>query len=142
MRRIEGLGYIRGPEGCYRDAAGQPLAVELRSTPGREVNEKTTLAVADMWQQVGVGVDVVVLSLQQNQDREYRQTRPAFEVVGQPEDIYRFHSNTIPLPENKFVGDNRMRYSNPQLDELVTRYYVTIPVPDRAQILSQMYHLI
>lgn len=136
---IEGLGYVRGQDGLYRDAANQPLRVELRSTPGREVNERATLAVADMWQRVGVGVDVVVLSLAQNSDREYRQTRPAFEVVGQPEDIYRLHSREIPAAETRFVGDNRMRYSNPQLDQWVDRYYVTIPTTERAEILGQMY---
>jgi peptide/nickel transport system substrate-binding protein len=139
---IEGLGYTRGPDGFFQDAAGQRLSVELRSTPGREVNEKTTFSVADMWQQIGVGVEPVVLSPQQNQDREYRQTRPAFEVVGQPEDIYRLHSRELPTPENRYVGDNRPRYANPQLDDLIDRYYVTIPTPERAEILGQMYNLI
>ncbi len=135
---IEGLGYARGPDGMLRDAAGQPLAVELRSTPGRDVNEKTTLVVADQWRAVGVGVDVVVIPPQRNQDREYRQTRPGFEVVGQPDDIYRFHSNQIPTAETRYVGDNRMRYANPQLDSLVERYYLTIPRTERAQLLGQL----
>lgn len=139
---IEGLGYAKGPDGFYRDASGQRLGVELRSTPGREVNEKTTLSVANMWQQLGVGVDIVVLSLQQNRDREYRQTRPAFEVVGQPADIYRLHSREIPTPETRFLGDNRPRYANPLLDDLIDRYYVTVPIAERAEILGQMYHLI
>ena len=135
---IEGLGYARGPDGMFRDAAGAPLGVELRSTPGREVNEKTTLVVADHWRAVGVGVDVVVIPLQRNQDREYRQTRPGFEVVGQPDDVYRLHTNQVPTPETRFVGDNRMRYANPELDSLVDRYYVTIPRADRVRVLGQI----
>jgi ABC-type transport system substrate-binding protein len=122
----------------FRDGAGQPLSVELRSTPGRDVNEKTTLVVADHWRAVGVGVDVVVIPAQRNQDREYRQTRPGFEVVGQPDDIYRFHSNQIPTAETRYVGDNRMRYGSPQLDSLVDRYYVTIPRAERVQVLGQI----
>jgi len=135
---IEGLGYTKGPDGMFRDTAGQPLSVELRSTPGRDVNEKTTLVVADHWRAVGVGVDVVVIPAQRNQDREYRQTRPGFEVVGQPDDIYRFHSNQIPTAETRYVGDNRMRYGNPQLDSLVDRYYLTIPRAERVQVLGQI----
>jgi peptide/nickel transport system substrate-binding protein len=135
---IEGLGYTRGPDSMFRDGAGQPLSVELRSTPGRDVNEKTTLVVADHWRAVGVGVDVVVIPAQRNQDREYRQTRPGFEVVGQPDDIYRFHSNQIPTAETRYVGDNRMRYGSPQLDSLVDRYYVTIPRAERVQVLGQI----
>lgn len=135
---IEGLGYARGADGVFRDGTGQRLAVELRSTPGREVNEKTTFIVADHWQAAGVAVETVLIPLQRNSDREYRQTRPAFEVVGQPDDVYRFHSNQIPLPETRFVGDNRPRYANAQLDALVDRYYVTIPRGERVQVLGQI----
>lgn len=137
---IEGLGYSRGADGFFRDGAGQRLAVELRSTPGREVNEKTTFIVADHWQATGVTVETVLIPLQRNSDREYRQTRPAFEVVGQPDDVYRFHSNQIPLPETRFVGDNRPRYANAQLDTWVDRYYVTIPRAERIQVLGQIIH--
>jgi hypothetical protein len=35
-----------------------------------------------------------------------------------------------------------MRYANPQLDDLVSRYYVTIPSAQRAEILGQMYRLL
>jgi peptide/nickel transport system substrate-binding protein len=135
---VEGLGYTRGQDGMFRDGAGQPLMVELRSTPGREVNEDTTFIVADHWKRLGVNVDVVVMPLQRNSDREYRQTRPAFEVVGQPDDIYRFHSREIPTPDTRFVGDNRMRYANPQVDAWVERYYVTIPRAERVQVLGQL----
>lgn len=134
---VEALGYTRGPDGIFRDAANQRLSVELRSTPGREVNEKTTFIVADHWQQIGVGVDTLIIPLQRNTDREYRQTRPAFEVVGTPDDVYRLHSSQIPTPETRFVGDNRPRYSNPQLNALIDRYYVTIPRGERVQVLGQ-----
>jgi ABC-type transport system substrate-binding protein len=139
---IEGLGYMKGADGYFQDAAGQRLTVEARVVTSREVTEKTAIAVTHLWQQAGVGVDLVMLSLQQGQDREYRQTRPGFEIVGQPEEIYRFHSSQIPTAENRYVGDNRMRYANPQLDDLVTRYHVTIPTPQRAEILGQMYRLL
>jgi peptide/nickel transport system substrate-binding protein len=135
---IEALGYTRGPDGIFRDAANQRLSLELRNTPGREVNEKTTFIVADHWQQAGVGVETVMIPLQRNSDREYRQTRPAFEVVGTPDDVYRLHSSQIPTPETRFVGDNRPRYSNPQLDALIDRYYVTIPRPERVDVLGQI----
>src|SRR4030095_9860849 len=73
---VEGLGNVKGADGIYRDAAGEPLDVELRSTPGREVNEKITLAVADFWQSAGVGVTTVIMPLQRNQDREDRAHTP------------------------------------------------------------------
>ena len=83
-----------------------------------------------------------VLSLAQNSDREYRATRPAFELVGQPQEPYRFHSRQIPSAASRWVGDNRMAYSNPVADELADRFYVTIPEAERGEVAAQLYHLI
>jgi peptide/nickel transport system substrate-binding protein len=135
---IEELGYSKGPDGFYRDATGQRLNLELRSTPGREVNESVTLSTAEHWQRIGIGVDTVIMPLQRNQDREYRSTRPAFEVVGQPDDIIRLHSAEIPTAETRYIGDNRPRYANAELDGLIERYYVTIPRAERVQVLGQI----
>jgi ABC-type transport system substrate-binding protein len=83
----------------------------------------------------------VIMPLQRNQDREYRSTRPAFEVVGMPGDVYRLHSREIPLPETRFVGDNRARYANPELDALIDRYYLTIPRAERVALFGQILRL-
>lgn len=133
---IEGLGYTRGPDGMFQDAANQRLSVELRATASHETNEHSTLIVADDWRRMGIGVETLTIPPQRNLDREYRQTRPAFELVGQPDDIYRLHSREIPTPETRFVGDNRPRYASPQLDSLIDRYYLTIPRPERVQVLG------
>jgi peptide/nickel transport system substrate-binding protein len=137
---IQGLGHTRGQDGTFRNAAGQPLNVELRSTPGREVNEKVALSVAEMWKQVGIGVEINVLSLALNSDREYRATKPAFEVVGQPTGAYRFHSREMPTAATRFVGDNRMRYSNPVTDDLADRFLITIPEAERGEVAAQLWH--
>lgn len=137
---IEELGYVRGADGFFRDGAGQRLNVEVRSTPGREVNEDVTLISAEHWQRLGIGVDTVIMPLQRNQDREYRSTRPGFEVVGQPDDVIRLHSKEIPTAETRWIGDNRPRYANAELDALIERYYVTIPRAERVHILGQYLH--
>jgi ABC-type transport system substrate-binding protein len=95
-------------------------------------------AVADDWQRAGIGADSVIIPRQQASDREYRNTRPAFELVRQPRDLDRFRSSEIPLPENRFTGNNRTRYRNPDFDALLDRYFVTIPLQDRYQILGQI----
>ncbi len=78
------------------------------------------------------------MPLQRNQDREYRSTRPAFEVVGQPDDIIRLHSSEIPTAETRYIGDNRPRYANADLDSLIERYYVTIPRAERVDVLGKI----
>src|SRR5205085_12153330 len=68
---IESLGYTRGPDGIYRDSAGQRLSVEIRAT-GTDVNTKSMFSIADYWQRVGVGAEQVQIPPQRASDLEYR----------------------------------------------------------------------
>src|SRR5262249_26262319 len=49
------LGYVKGTDSYFRDAAGQRLAVELRTTSQIDIQTPAQLAVADSWQRLGVG---------------------------------------------------------------------------------------
>jgi peptide/nickel transport system substrate-binding protein len=145
MELIEGLGYTRGADSGFRDAAGQPLSVEIRTTGGDDLQEKTMFSIADYWQRAGIAVDPVVVPRQRATDREYRANFPAFEEVRQPNDVTpsaltRMHGSEVSLPENSYRGSNRMRYHSAELDGLIDRFYVTIPKGERTQILGQIMH--
>jgi len=138
---IESLGYAKGPDGYYEDSARQKLGVEIRSTQSDDLQLKTAFSSADFWQKAGVAAEVLPSPLQLQQDRAYRATYPGFESVRQPNDlpsILRFHSSRTPLPENNWVGNNRVRYVNPEFDALVDRYQATIPRSERMQIGTQL----
>jgi peptide/nickel transport system substrate-binding protein len=140
---LEELGYVRGGDGFYFDATGQRLLVENRATAQTDIQPKALTAVADYWRRAGVAVDELVVPNQRVPDREYRHSRPAFEVLSSgndPGNFASFHSSRIPLPANNFVGANRSRYANPELDALIDRYYVTIPWQERMQVLGQIVH--
>jgi peptide/nickel transport system substrate-binding protein len=133
---IESLGYTKGADGMYQDASGQKLAVEDRTTAGDDVREKYLLSIADYWKQAGISAETEIIPRQRSNDREYRNTRPAFELVRQPVDLDRFLSVETPLPNNNFTGNNRTRYQSPELDSLIEKYFVTIPENDRTQTLA------
>jgi hypothetical protein len=44
------------------------------------------------------------------------------------------------LPENNFRGANWHRYSNPEFDALVDRYFTSIALRDRMQVMSEVVH--
>jgi peptide/nickel transport system substrate-binding protein len=141
---IEGLGYTRGSDGMFRDRANEPLRVEIRTTGEQEIQTKSVLSIADYWQKAGVGVDTMVLGVQRRTDRAYRATRPGFEVLRTPDGqkgLRRAYSSETPLPENNFSkSGNNARYMNPEFDALLDRYFSTIPIQERLQVLGQIVH--
>jgi len=136
-RLIEEVGYTRGADGAYRDATGRRLVVELRTT-AHPLREQLQPVIADYWQRVGVAMDPIIIPRQRAADREYRATTLGFDFRFNPPDVTRYHSSKIPLPENNYRGDNSARYRSAELDGLLDRYLVTIPKPERLQILGQV----
>jgi peptide/nickel transport system substrate-binding protein len=137
------LGYRRGPDGMLRDAAGQTLNIENRTNNQLDTQVKAAAIVSSFWKEAGVNVDEIVYGQQRVADREYRHTRPGFETLGfglPAESFALYHTKQIPRPESGFLGQNRTRYSNPEYDALLDKYYVTIPMPERIEVLRQIIH--
>ena len=141
---IEELGYAKGADGMFRDASGQLLAFELRTTAQLDIQPKSATAVADAWRRLGITVEENVVPNQRVPDREYRANFPAFElVVGNngvlSRDIRRFHSASSPLAENRYTAfGNYARYKNAEFDGVIDRYVATIPRPERMRALGDV----
>jgi len=143
MDAIAGLGYVRGADGMFHDAAGQPLSVELRTTQGDDLQEKSVFSTAQYWQSAGVMVQQNLIPPELANGREYRNTFGGFDLKRQPggnDFLDRVNSAKTPLPENNFVGNNYNRYMNPEFDALLARYFSTIPLSDRMNVLGQIIH--
>lgn len=54
--------------------------------------------------------------------------------------LVRLHSSEAALPENAFRRSNRTRYMSPELDALIERYLLTIPLPERTELARQIVH--
>lgn len=134
---LDQLGLPKGPDGAYRDPAGQPLTVQARTTED-DLRQHLLFSMGNYWQTVGVTIDPVVIPGQRTSDREYRATRPGFELTRTPAAPDAYRSSEIPLSENRFVGNNRLRYSSPALDTLIDRYYTTIPKPEQLATLGRI----
>jgi ABC-type transport system substrate-binding protein len=144
VQLVSELGYARGADGGFRDLAGERLRVQIASVASGEDNEKAMLSVADYWQRIGIEVETVPIPLQRQNDREYRATIPGFDLAGggggDLSYLERLQSKQAPVPENNYVGRNKVRYMNPELDGLIDRLFVTIPWEPRMQVLSQIVH--
>jgi peptide/nickel transport system substrate-binding protein len=136
VQAIEELGFARGADGFFQEMPGKRLSVQIMTNAGDDVKEKMVFTISDYWQRSGVGADSVITPRQLASNREYRATYPGFDVVRQPFEAERLLSSEAPLPENRFVGKNRTRYANPQMDALVEKFVTTVPRAERLQALS------
>jgi len=139
-RLIEGLGYSRGADGMFLDGTGQRLGVEIRATEGD--NFPRVLAIADQWRRAGVAAEPLMIPRARASDREYRLTFPGFESggnYGNFQNLKDIRTTELPLPENSYRGRNDGSYANAELDSLIDRFYVTVPLRERVDILRSIY---
>src|SRR5207248_8549018 len=90
---------------------------------------------------IGLTVETVQIPRQRRTDLEYRANHPAFTIQRQPnneEGMLRFHSREAPVAENNWVGDNKGRYMNADLDRLIDQYFVTIGRTERTQLAGRI----
>jgi peptide/nickel transport system substrate-binding protein len=141
MQLIEGLGYARGVDGIYADTAGRKLSVEVRANAGDDLRRKLLFSIADYWQKAGVGVEANLVPTQRLSDVEWVTSFPGFQLTQRPNQLRalsNLHSTQSPRPETNYTGSNISRYTNPEFDSLIDRYYVTIARPDRVRTASQI----
>jgi peptide/nickel transport system substrate-binding protein len=144
VQLIESLGYTRGSDGMFRDAASQELAIEIWSLTSFPMYERSALAVAGHWQGVGVRGTLFPIPIHRQQDREHRSTFPGFDLAGggggDVNFLARLRISETPVPENNFLGRNKTRYRNPELDGLIERFFVTVPWQERMDVLRGVIH--
>jgi peptide/nickel transport system substrate-binding protein len=141
-QKLAELGYSRGGDGLLRDAAGQPLQLPLVSTD-TDAYTKSVLAVSDYWQRVGVTTQLDVVPRARESDLQYRATFPGFEVVstGSGIDALDYYRTTERrTAANGYNGRNRSGYASPELELLLDRYYSTVPIGDRLDVLGTIVH--
>jgi ABC-type transport system substrate-binding protein len=139
---LEAMGYTRGSDRLFRDAANQRITVEMRATV-IDILQKTVLALADDWQQVGVVVEPHSIAPARQADREYRATFPAFDTSrgnNSAESFKTFLSSEARVRETGYAGQNFPSYTNAELDALINRYLVAIPVPERMEAGRGIVH--
>jgi peptide/nickel transport system substrate-binding protein len=138
---IGALGYTRGSDGLFHGAAGETIAIEVR-TLAADLNQKTTLSVIDYWRRAGVDANLQTIPPQRQGDGEYRSTFPGWQILlGNPQPNS-LHSSRAQLAQNNFQtlggSGNYPRYLDPAYDALSDRYYATIPRPERMEVLRQI----
>jgi len=142
VRMIEGIGYTRGGDGMFRDTAGQPLAVEMRTTSDNEIHMKAFFPVIDYLKGVGIQIDAVVVPPARQRDVEYRAKFPGFQYTQGScclASLGNYVTTQQKTAENGYRG-NHTGYGNQEYDGFVERYLTTIPKAERLRVAGQAIH--
>jgi len=146
LQMLEALGFTKGADGKLQDRAGQKLAFQIRTSQGDVTQEKGMYASADNWQQLGAEVERFLVPPQRANDAEFRATFPAFDLkrqAGTMDYARSYHSKAIARPENNFlVSGNNSRYSRPEMDAAIDRYFTTVPWDERMESGRQIVRLL
>jgi peptide/nickel transport system substrate-binding protein len=133
---VESLGYTKAADGFYREATGDKLEIELRTSATRDVSNKAVLAIGDFWQRAGISTTVSITPPALARDAEYRVSFPGFELAQNPNTVMGLDGYG-PDPTGA-VRKGRNSYRNAEFDGLVARLFVTVNVPERIPILRQI----
>lgn len=139
---IEQLGYSRGADGRFRDAAGAPLTLEITSTE-TDIYVKSALASLDYWKRIGIEGEFVQIPRARTTDLEYRASYPGFtSTTAGYLDPPSYHSNELRTAANQYRGRNISGFSSPELDGIIDRYLTTIPLTERIRAFGDFVAIV
>lgn len=124
LRRAESLmneaGVTKDAQGFYSSSPEGRLAWEIKTNAGAQSEAEVAL-LSDTWRRAGFDFHVAINPAALSRDGEVRSTFPTFFGGGGPvgEDaLVRFVRSEIPTPANRWIGQNRGGYANPEFDRL------------------------
>jgi peptide/nickel transport system substrate-binding protein len=122
---------------------GQRFEVELTATANWE---GAASLIAQSWRRAGVVVNEHVLTLGAITDRQARASFSGVELAFGPPGLAlldsRLHSSNFPSAENQWVGGNRGRYENPEVDALLERISMTLDRGQRQELVRELARFI
>lgn len=142
-RELQALGWRRGADGVLVNPAGVRFAWEVRDSPSAGA-ENTLSVLGDGYKRMGVSVVQTIMTPQRAADREYRSLYPGAEITSNRYTEYdkqRLHSTDIAAPANRYAGGNKGGYSHPEMDQILDRLALTIPVDDRNRMRAEVLKL-
>jgi ABC-type transport system substrate-binding protein len=126
-------GFTKQGDGFYADGSGQRLSLELRAFPADPGPREATI-MANQWKNFGVDVNMNVIPAAQSQDLELVSAYPAFRIeqsgLTGTTAVTKLISASIATPQNRWAGNNRGGWINPEYDRLIEVFSTSL---DRAE---------
>jgi peptide/nickel transport system substrate-binding protein len=137
---LEEAGLTRGGDGFYLDPGGESFRLDVRTLANPQ-HESENAIIVESFRRVGLNAAGVVFPIAQLRDGQAVSTFSGLHSTGASggeRDMGRYASEAIPRPENRWQGNNRGAWSNPQYDALYEAYNSTLERPRQIEQLVEM----
>jgi len=133
--------WTRGPDGFFVDASGTRFTIEVASSAGGK-NEQEAAVYVNSLRRVGFDAVQYITPVALVDDNETRVTRGGLSLRGAGQEYQNYISSAIPAPENRWRGNNRPGWSNPEYDRTFAQLERTFPMNERIQLMAQLERFI
>lgn len=140
-------GWRRGAGGLRRNAAGEPLRLELMSTAGNRSRELVEQVLQAQWRQQGIEVRIrnepPRVFFGETVSKRRFSGLALFAWISSPENPPRstLHSKEIPAEANGWSGQNYGGYRNPRMDTLIDAIEVELDRDKRRALWHELQAL-
>ena len=144
---LDEAGWALGAGGLRRDAAGEPLRVELMTTAGSRTRELIQQVLQSQWR--AVGVEAVIRNepprvfFGETTTKRRFTGLALFAWISSPENVPRttLHSEEIPSEANGWSGQNFPGFKNARVDELLDAIEVELDRDRRAPLWHELQRI-
>ena len=143
---LDEAGWRAQPDGTRKDAAGNPLSLELATTAGNHSRELVEQVLQSQWKKIGVDIRIHneparVLFGETLPHRKFDLAMYAW--ISAPENAPRsiFRSDEVPSQANGYAGENLSDYKNPEMDRIIDALEVELDPARRKELWSAAQRL-
>ena len=144
---LDEAGWVPGAGGLRRNAAGEPLRLELMTTAGNRTRELIQQVIQGQWRKLGIETVIRnepprVFFGETTSKRRFTGLA-LFAWISSPENVPRttLHSQEIPSQENGWSGQNFTGFKSPQMDALLDAIEVELDRDKRALLWAELQRL-
>jgi peptide/nickel transport system substrate-binding protein len=134
-------GFTRNAEGFFADGQGRRFHIDFTVQASTEI-ERMQAILSDTWQRSGFEVRPVVMGTQLFTQQETRHTLPGLGYSNITSDDRTFLSTEIGTAANRWSGNNRSGWVNPEYDRLFLAASSTLDLNEHGRYIAQMMALV
>jgi peptide/nickel transport system substrate-binding protein len=122
---LDKAGWKTGAGGVRRNAAGEPLMLEIMTTAGNKSRELVQQAMQSQWKQAGIDVRIrnepARVFFGETVSKRKFSAMAMFAWISSPENIPRstLHSDEIPTADNGWSGQNYTGFRDEEMDKVI-----------------------